>query len=42
MKHVRTLAVTAAVAAVSFGLIGLSAPAHASDISWGYAVHKKL
>lgn len=41
MKHVRTIAIAAVTAAVSFGLVGITAPAHA-DISWGYAVHKKF
>jgi hypothetical protein len=36
MKIVRRIGIVVATAAVSFGIIGLSAPAHA-DISWGYA-----
>lgn len=41
MKNVRRIGVAVAAAAVSFGLLALSAPAHA-DTTWGWsqaAVH---
>jgi len=40
MKNVRRIGVAVAAAALSFGLLGLSAPAHAKgrDISWDLAV----
>ena len=40
MKNLRRVGVAIAAAVVSFGLLGLSAPAHAKpaskDISWGW------
>jgi hypothetical protein len=41
MKLARTFAITLAAVA-SFGLVGMTAPAHASDISWGYDIHKQF
>jgi hypothetical protein len=38
MKLSRIIAVTVATGAVSLGLLGLTAPAHAMDYSWGYSV----
>lgn len=38
MKLARIIAVTVATGAVSIGLIGMSAPAHAKDFSWGYSI----
>ena len=40
MKLARMFAITLAAAA-SFGLVGVTAPAHA-DISWGYGIHQKF
>lgn len=37
MKLARKIAIVAAACGLSFGLLGISAPAHAKDISWGYA-----
>jgi hypothetical protein len=40
MKFVRKIGVVAAACAVSFGLLGITAPAHA-DMSWGMgSIHK--
>ena len=38
MKHVRKIAAVVVACGVSFGLLGISAPAHAlKDYSWGFA-----
>lgn len=37
MKHVRKVAAVAVACALSFGVLGISAPAHAKDFSWGFA-----
>lgn len=37
MKLSRIIAVSVATGAVSLGLLGLTAPAHA-DVSWGYSI----
>jgi len=39
MKFVRKIGVVADACAVSFGLLSVSAPAHA-DLSWGASIHK--
>jgi hypothetical protein len=39
MKFVRKIGFVAAACAVSFGLLGISAPAHA-DLTWGLSVHR--
>jgi hypothetical protein len=39
MKFVRKIGVVAAACAVSFGLLGVTAPAHA-DWTWGMSIHK--
>jgi hypothetical protein len=39
MKFVRKIGVVAAACAVSFGLLGITAPAHA-DFTWGLSVRK--
>jgi hypothetical protein len=39
MKLVRKISVVAAACAVSFGLLGITAPAHA-DFTWGMSTHK--
>lgn len=38
MKLSRIIALTVVSGAVSVGLLGLTAPAHAMDYSWGYSV----
>jgi hypothetical protein len=40
MKIVRRIGILVATAAVSVGIVGAAAPAHALDISWGYSVHR--
>ncbi|GAB7005014.1 hypothetical protein JCM18899A_24870 [Nocardioides sp. AN3] len=40
MKFVRKIGVVAAACAVSFGLLGITAPAHA-DFTWGMGAIKK-
>jgi hypothetical protein len=39
MKFVRKIGVVAAACAVSLGLLGITAPAHA-DFTWGMSIHK--
>ena len=39
MKIARKVGITVAATIVSFGLLGVSAPAHAMDTSWGCGGH---